>query len=66
MGPLDEAAEVKDDWDVQLVGAGVEDISDADWKAQEAETLRHFRAWVQIDSSQLLNTRPFLHVVQLR
>jgi glucose-6-phosphate 1-dehydrogenase len=24
--------EVKEDWDVQLVGAGVEDIADADWK----------------------------------
>ncbi|PYY38809.1 glucose-6-phosphate dehydrogenase [Curtobacterium sp. MCPF17_046] len=24
--------DVKDDWDVQLVGAGVEDLSDADWK----------------------------------
>jgi len=36
--------EVKTDWDVQLVGAGVEDISDADWKAQVRESFENAQA----------------------
>ncbi len=36
--------EVKDDWDVQLVGAGVEDISDADWKAQVRTSFENAQA----------------------
>ncbi|TDN43593.1 glucose-6-phosphate 1-dehydrogenase [Curtobacterium flaccumfaciens] len=36
--------EVKDDWDVQLVGAGVEDISDADWKQQVRESFENAQA----------------------
>ncbi|MDM7890707.1 glucose-6-phosphate dehydrogenase [Curtobacterium caseinilyticum] len=36
--------DVKDDWDVQLVGAGVEDISDADWKAQVRESFENAQA----------------------
>ena len=32
--------EVKEDWDVQLVGAGVEDISDADWKQLVRDVVR--------------------------
>jgi glucose-6-phosphate 1-dehydrogenase len=36
--------QVKDDWDVQLVGAGVEDLSDADWKAQVRESFENAQA----------------------
>ncbi|GAA3342948.1 glucose-6-phosphate dehydrogenase [Curtobacterium pusillum] len=36
--------EVKEDWDVQLVGAGVEDISDADWKAQVRDSFENAQA----------------------
>jgi len=36
--------EVKEDWDVQLVGAGVEDISDADWKQQVRESFENAQA----------------------
>lgn len=36
--------EVKDDWDVQLIGAGVEDLSDADWKAQVRESFENAQA----------------------
>jgi glucose-6-phosphate 1-dehydrogenase len=36
--------EVKTDWDVQLIGAGVEDISDADWKQQVRESFENAQA----------------------
>ena len=36
--------EVKDDWDVQLVGAGVEDLSDDEWKAQVRESFENAQA----------------------
>ncbi len=36
--------DVKEDWDVQLVGAGVEDISDADWKAQVRTSFENAQA----------------------
>lgn len=36
--------EVKDDWDVQLVGAGVEDMSDADWKQLVHEAFENAQA----------------------
>jgi len=36
--------DVKDDWDVQLVGAGIEDISDDDWKAQVRASFENAQA----------------------
>jgi len=36
--------EVKTDWDVQLIGAGVEDISDADWKQLVRESFENAQA----------------------
>ncbi|WP_420365274.1 glucose-6-phosphate dehydrogenase [Curtobacterium sp. L3-7] len=36
--------EVKTDWDIQLVGAGVEDISDADWKQLVHESFENAQA----------------------
>ena len=36
--------DVKEDWEVQLIGAGVEDISDADWKAQVSDSFENAQA----------------------
>lgn len=40
------------------VGVGARSQSTIDWKAIEAETLQHFRALVQIDTSNPPETKP--------